>query len=78
MATEMYERLLDEALKLSPEEQRRLRDQLTKVIERAPIRHNTRRSSYGKYAHLGTAPSAEDIDDIRHEMWSTFPRDDVA
>jgi hypothetical protein len=35
------------------------------------------RSSYGALADLGPAPSAEDIDEVRREMWKNFPRDDV-
>ncbi len=35
------------------------------------------RSLYGALAHLGPAPSAEDIDEVRREMWKNFPRDDV-
>ena len=31
----------------------------------------------GLCADLGGAPSAEDIDEARREMWPTFPRDDV-
>ncbi len=39
---------------------------------RAPLR-----SSYGALAHLGPAPSAEDIDEVQREMWANFPRDDI-
>ena len=35
------------------------------------------RSSYGALADLGPAPSAEDIDEVRREMWRNFPRDDI-
>ena len=38
----------------------------------------TRRSILGLCADLGPAPSAEDIDQARREMWSTFPRHSVA
>ena len=31
----------------------------------------------GLRADLGTAPTVEDIDDGRREMWAGFPRDDV-
>jgi hypothetical protein len=36
------------------------------------------RALFGLCADLGTAPSAEEIDDARREMWSAFPRDDVS
>jgi hypothetical protein len=32
---------------------------------------------YGALADLGPAPSAEDIDEIRREMWANFPREDI-
>lgn len=32
---------------------------------------------YGALADLGPAPSSEDIDEIRREMWSNFPREDI-
>jgi hypothetical protein len=31
----------------------------------------------GLCADLGPAPSAEDIDEARREMWASFPRDDA-
>jgi hypothetical protein len=36
-----------------------------------------RRSARGLWADLGTAPSAEEIDEARREMWGNFPRDDI-
>lgn len=29
---------------------------------------------YGALAHLGSAPSSEDIDEMRREAWANFPR----
>jgi hypothetical protein len=37
-----------------------------------------KRSLLGLLADLGPAPSAEDIDEARREMWANFPRDDIA
>ncbi len=37
-----------------------------------------RRSLLGLWADFGPAPSAEDIDEARREMWDNFPRDDIA
>ena len=34
-------------------------------------------SLWGALAHLGPAPSAEEIDEARREMWGNFPREDV-
>ncbi len=35
-----------------------------------------RRSLRGLLADLGTAPSAEEIDEAKREMWGNFPRED--
>ena len=35
------------------------------------------RSLWGVLKHLGPAPSAEDIDEVRREEWKNFPREDV-
>ena len=74
--TTTYEDALRIVQQLTPEEQRRLRDELTLLVA-APDDRPRRRSSYGILAHLGPAPSAEDIDEVRREMWANFPRDDV-
>lgn len=36
-----------------------------------------RRSLLGVLAKYGPAPSAEEIDEARREMWGNFPRDDI-
>ncbi|MCL4250521.1 MAG: hypothetical protein KJ065_20390 [Anaerolineae bacterium] len=36
-----------------------------------------RRSLYGILAEFGSAPSAEEIDEARAEMWKNFPREDI-
>ena len=36
-----------------------------------------RKTSWGMLADLGPAPSAEDIDEMRREVWGKFPREDV-
>jgi len=36
-----------------------------------------KRSLYGICADLGPAPSAEEIDESRREMWGNFPREDI-
>jgi len=48
------------------------------VLRPVPANSAARRSILGLCADLGPAPSAEEIDDTRREMWSKFPRDDVA
>ncbi len=36
-----------------------------------------RKSLWGLWADLGTAPSAEEIDQARREEWASFPREDI-
>jgi hypothetical protein len=36
-----------------------------------------KRSLRGLLAGLGPAPSADDIDQARHELWNNFPREDI-
>lgn len=36
-----------------------------------------RTSVHGILSHLGPAPSAEEIDEVRREMWANFPREDI-
>ena len=50
---------------------------LEKELATAPEASQPRRSLYGMLAHLGPAPSAEEIDEARAEAWANFPRDDV-
>jgi hypothetical protein len=49
------------------------------VVQEAESRTVTTkaRGIIGLCADLGPAPSAEEIDEARREMWATFPRDDV-
>lgn len=79
MATSTYERILDEVRQLPTDEQRRLIGEL--ALELATTKRETRstprESLYGIAAHLGPAPSAEEIDEVRREAWATFPRDDI-
>jgi hypothetical protein len=49
------------------------------VVQEAerPAPATTARGFIGLCADLGPAPSAEEIDDARREMWAGFPRDDI-
>ena len=66
------------ARQLPPLEKIRLVEQIAPEIERDMLqqRPTRRRSLLGLCADLGPAPSAEDIDAIRREMWAGFPRED--
>ena len=67
------------AKQLTPVDKLRLLEQVMPDLE-ATLRATQKmplRSSYGALADLGAAPSAEEIDEVRREMWKNFPRDDI-
>jgi len=75
------EQILNLAQTLKPTEQAQLLSRLTSAMEKTvinlePKQPTPRRSLHGILADLGPAPSAEDIDEARREMWGNFPRDD--
>jgi hypothetical protein len=57
----------------------RLIEQLAPKIEQELVAANPtpRRSLWGLCADLGTAPSAEEIDEVRQQEWATFPQEDI-
>jgi hypothetical protein len=68
------------ALRLSPVDKVRLIEKLAPVLERdlaLKSAGDTKRSLYGLCADLGSAPSAEEIDQARREVWASFPREDI-
>lgn len=71
-----FQDVLEAARKLSQEEKAQLLD----IIQRE-LKHERHTSApqtfYGALADLGEAPSAEDIDEARKEMWGNFPREDI-
>ena len=71
MASTTYEDALRVIDQLTPEEKRRLREEL--VAADSASRPAPRESLYGIAAHLGPAPSAEEIDEARREAWANFP-----
>ena len=63
---------------LPPREQLRVIAQALPGLERELTSSpRARRSFIGICADLGPAPSAEEIDEVRREMWANFPRDDI-
>lgn len=74
-----FEEVLRLARQLSPLDKLRLIEGVIPELETAVKTAKTKplKSLYGALAHLGPAPSAEDIDEVRHEMLRNFPRDDV-
>ncbi len=73
------EQVVSLARQLPPVEKIRLIERMVSEIERDMLgqRPSKRRSLLGLCADLGPAPSTEDIDGIRHEMWAGFPREDI-
>ena len=75
------EQVLSFAQTLKPTEQAQLISRLASLMEKnvTKVEQNQpapRRPLHGILADLGPAPSAEDIDEARREMWGNFPRDD--
>ena len=80
MAT--LEAVLVQAFQLSTLDKVRLIEKVTPKIEeeirgREAQRATPYRSLWGLCRDMGSAPSAEDIDLARREMWAGFPRDDI-
>ena len=73
------EQVVSLARQLPPLEKIRLIERMVPEIERDMLgqRPPRRKSLLGLCADLGPAPSAEDIVEIRHEMWADFPREDI-
>ena len=73
------EQVVSLARQLPPVEKIRLIERMVPEIERDMLsqRPPRRKSLLGLCADLGPAPSAEDLDEIRHEMWADFPREDI-
>lgn len=78
-----FDEVLRLAKKLAPDDQVRLVVRLTPAIEyllnRSELseKRPRRQSLYGILAHLGPAPSAEDIDEVQKEMWSFLDDESV-
>jgi hypothetical protein len=73
------EQVVSLARQLPPLEKIRLIEQIAPEIRRDMLsqRPFKRKSLLGLCADLGPAPSAEEIDEIRREMWADFPREDI-
>ena len=76
-----FEEVLELTLRLSPQEQAELAKRLAETINDPLIAGESlsippRRSAHGILAHLGPAPSAEEIDEARREAWRNFPREE--
>lgn len=73
------EQVVAQALTLSPLDRVRLIEQVLATLKQ-PLKDSpsqSRRSLLGVLSSHGTAPSAQEIDDARHEAWENFPREDI-
>jgi len=70
------EEVLSLVKRLSPLDKVRLIEQITSDIK-GELMAAPRKSLWGLCADLGTAPSAEEIDQVRKEEWADFPREDI-
>lgn len=73
-----FEDVLATILTFSPLEKVRLMEQIATSLEHDLELAEPRSPFYfGMWADLGPAPSAEDIDEVRREVWKNFPREDI-
>ncbi|MFW5696798.1 MAG: hypothetical protein ACOCXR_03325 [Phototrophicaceae bacterium] len=74
-----YEEVLSVIEKLPTVEKARLLEDISAALRRELAQRESGhgRSLFGAFADLGTAPSAEDIDNVRREMRNNFPREDI-
>ena len=78
--TEVLDNLIKMAKQLSPLEKLRLVEGVLPDIE-AGLQETEApalKTLYGALSSLGPAPSAEDIETVRREMFQNFPRTDIA
>ncbi|MDQ2808793.1 MAG: hypothetical protein M3Z04_18100 [Chloroflexota bacterium] len=73
------EAVLTAAQQLRPVDKMRLISQLAASVEDTLVSSAPapRRSLLGALAHLGPAPSAEEIDEARREAWGNSPKEDI-
>jgi hypothetical protein len=71
------DQVLSLARQLPPLDKVRLIERIAPDIERDIRQHGPLKSLLGLCADLGPAPSVKDIDEVRHEMWDGFPREDI-
>ena len=70
------EAILNKVRKLSPEKQRELL-KFADSLSVSPPPRPPLRSPEGLWADLDVDISADDIAEIRREMWKNFPREDI-
>ena len=68
--------IIDAVRGLSPDQQRDLLEHVNRLRNK-PVPTKPKKSIKGLWADLGVSISAEDIDDLRRQMWKDFPSSDV-
>ena len=77
MASEIEQSVISKLHRLPPDRQREVLD-FVEFLEGKSKRPSVQPQSLcGIYAHLGVSISAEEIDEVRREAWSGFPREDI-
>lgn len=77
VVNEKVEALAEQAAQLPLLAQIRLVERIMGRMKDAVPSNEPLESLRGLWEGMGTAPSAEDIDEIRREMWKNFPREDI-
>ena len=74
-----FDQVVELSKRLSSRDKLRLIDMLVQQLlhESNLSQPISRPSLWGALAHLGPAPSAEEIDEARREAWAHFPREDI-
>lgn len=67
--------ILEAIRSLPPDKQREILEH-AKQLRNCPVKR-PRKSGRGLWAGLDVSLPAEQIDELRREMWMNFPRDDV-
>ena len=75
--TATLDAVLSLARRLPARDQLRLVARLAESLAGREVSDLPAPSLAGLLADLGPAPSEEDIDEVRREMWGNFPRDDI-
>jgi hypothetical protein len=68
--------ILDAVSTLDPEKQEAVLVYAKQLNDKPSTEKPPMMNVYGLWAHLNTNTAAEDIDEVRKEMWKNFPRDD--
>jgi hypothetical protein len=72
-----YDEVIEQVERFPPTERMRLVEQIISNLRRDLEAPTPLKSFYGILADLGPGVSVEDLDEIRREMWSNFPREDI-